>query len=149
MLSFVLLTALLGGCSVGSHCCSFVIPLWLLLLVGGLSSVAGSLQQPGLQGLYAQLVGRRPQGQFQAFFFVFNYLGRALGSFAVGAVAVHWGDCALWCLSSLTYSTLLFTLLPNYWRFHPVRSARTRVSAPPLLLSERRASPSTCRGMNG
>lgn len=81
---------LLGGCHPGKTCSDiggdvgsgsladdnwqcehdWNVPVWLLLLVGSFAAAAGSLQQPGLQGLFAQLVGMRSQGLFQAFFFV-------------------------------------------------------------------------------
>lgn len=49
------------------------------------------LKAPGIQGLYAQLVGNRGQGMFQSFFFICNYTGRTLGSWAVGWVAQEYG----------------------------------------------------------
>jgi hypothetical protein len=76
--TFAALAVLLGGCtslfptpdtggdaSASSGGAAAGCPLWLLLMVGAVSSVAGSLQQPGLQGLYANLVGKRGQGLFQ------------------------------------------------------------------------------------
>lgn len=82
------------------------------------------VQAPGIQGLYAQLVGNRGQGMFQSFFFMCNYTGRTLGSWAVGWVAQEYGDCTLWTIASVNYAALWLSFGCNFPRFHPVRIAR-------------------------
>jgi hypothetical protein len=49
-------------------------------------------------------VGRRGQGVFQAFFFMCNYSGRALGSFLVGPLGAVAGESALWALCVANFS---------------------------------------------
>ena len=100
------------------------VPVWVVVVVGSWWTFGGSMQAPGIQGLYAQLVGNRGQGLFQSFFFICNYTGRTLGAWAVGWVAEEYGDCTLWTIALVNYSLLWVTFGGNYHRFHPVRIAK-------------------------
>ena len=116
-----------GGCH-GCECSSQGylwaiprVPIWVVILIGGWWNMGGSIQVTGLQGLYAQLVGANGQGVYQAFFFMCNYTGRALGSFMVGPLAAVTGDSILWASCLANYSLLWLSFGYSFRHFHPVR----------------------------